>query len=472
MSNSLTKKFFEYAIGSGLVLLLGFISSPINTRLFSPEEFGKYSMFVLFYSIIGTIGLLGYDQSFVRFFYDENVEARPKLLWFTLKNPLLLTIIISLIIGFYYDYIMNLLFEYSNVWLFTLVLFGIFTQLIGKFVFSILRMEQKGRSFSVLQIIQKILTIVLTLVFYFILSDNFIVLILAFIISNIIIIIIGIVLEKRYWTKISYSKELKTSEKELFKFGFPLLFTFLMTWIFQSADRFFIKFYNDYYELGIYVAAFLIISILNSVQGAFSMFWIPVAYEKFKNNPEDRYFFESVSKLVALVMLVIGVLIILFKDIVILILGNEYRESSFIIPFLVLMPIMYCVSETTVIGINFRKKSKYHILISAFSALVNIVGNLLLVPDFGAKGAAISTGLSYVIFYLLRTWVSKSLYSVDYGIKSFLICTMNLIAFALYASFYKAGFIYIILGIENLIVIFILYRKEILSLYHQIFTPK
>ena len=48
---------------------------------------------------------------------------------------------------------------------------------------------------------------------------------------------------------------------------------------------------------------------------------------------------------------------IMFKDLIILLLGKDYREASMVIPFLVFMPLMYTISETTVGGIDFKKAS-------------------------------------------------------------------------------------------------------------------
>lgn len=45
------------------------------------------------------------------------------------------------------------------------------------------------------------------------------------------------------------------------------------------------------------------------------------------------------------------------------------------------MPLMYTLSETTVIGINFQKKPKWHSIIAVVSWVTNIIGNFYLVPQ-------------------------------------------------------------------------------------------
>ena len=142
-----------------------------------------------------------------------------------------------------------------------------------------------------------------------------------------------------------------------------------ITWIFQSIDRISLQIFSDYSQIGLYGGAMSIISILNTVQGAFTTFWVPVAYDKYHSNPEDRKFFSNISEIVAFFMLILAIGLIAAKDLLIIILGKEYNGAQFVFPFLVFMPIMYTISETTVLGINFKKKTKYHIYIAVASAI-------------------------------------------------------------------------------------------------------
>ena len=57
--------------------------------------------------------------------------------------------------------------------------------------------------------------------------------------------------------------------KEMLKFGLPLVFSFSISWILQSTDKLFIESFNGYAELGVYTAAFTIVSLLNAVQESF-----------------------------------------------------------------------------------------------------------------------------------------------------------------------------------------------------------
>ncbi|PEY45958.1 polysaccharide biosynthesis protein, partial [Bacillus cereus] len=52
MKAGLLKKFLSFSIGSWLSIIIGFISTPIITRILSPEEFGKSSLFMVILNVL------------------------------------------------------------------------------------------------------------------------------------------------------------------------------------------------------------------------------------------------------------------------------------------------------------------------------------------------------------------------------------------------------------------------------------
>ncbi|HPH11792.1 MAG TPA: oligosaccharide flippase family protein, partial [Thermotogota bacterium] len=122
---------------------------------------------------------------------------------------------------------------------------------------------------------------------------------------------------------------------------------------------------------------------------------------------------------------------------------------------------MYTVSEVTVVGINFKKRTYWHILVSILSAGVNFIGNYFLVPIYGAKGAALSTGVAYIVFFYTRTLISRKLFPVDYSLKKFSVCTLTLFFVSLINTFANVYFFEILSSIVGGIIILFVYRKEV-----------
>ena len=122
---------------------------------------------------------------------------------------------------------------------------------------------------------------------------------------------------------------------------------------------------------------------------------------------------------------------------------------------------MYTVSETTVVGINFKKKTYWHMLIASVAAGVNVFGNLMLVPVYGAKGAAFSTGVSYIVFFCMRTFISRSLFPVNYHLGKFFISTFVFVIVAFINTFVINMVFQVVSAVLGLIVVMLVYRDQV-----------
>ena len=137
---------------------------------------------------------------------------------------------------------------------------------------------------------------------------------------------------------------------------------------------------------------------------------------------------------------------------------------------------MYTISETTVNGLVFKKKSSYQVIVSVVSCITNLIGNFILIPLIGSKGAAISTGISYIIFFTLRTLFSNKFFYIKFGLKKFYFLTLMVSIYALYNTFFRINILSIIGYIICLLTILFLYqediRKYIFKLYEKLINKK
>jgi O-antigen/teichoic acid export membrane protein len=440
MKNNLLKKFLSFSYGGWIGVLIGFVSTPVLTRLISPAEFGKAAMFTLAANVIMTVVCFGTDQSFVRFFYEEEEEKRGALLYNSMKIPGFIFLLTTTMLIIFRRRISLFLFSEENFNLIIILVITVFLLSIYRYATLIIRMQQKGHTYSIIEITSKTLLFILYIIFYYVYKDDYRVIILATTTNFLLLTIISIFLERKFWNLSNAfidSNKLKHTKGEIIRFAIPLVFTGLINWLFQSFDRVAIKEWATLEELGVYVAAYKVVSLINIIQAGFITFWAPVSYENFEKAPDNTIFFKEINQIVMVVMFTLCTGIVIFKDVIVYMLGKEYNSASQIIPFLILMPLMYTISETTVIGINFKKKTKWHILIVTISCLINLGGNFLLVPLIGAKGAAISTGFSYIIFFSLRTYFSLKYYKVKFELEKFYFLTTLFVFYLFYNTFYN-----------------------------------
>ena len=131
-------------------------------------------------------------------------------------------------------------------------------------------------------------------------------------------------------------------------------------------------------------------------------------------------------------------------------------------PFLLFTPIMYTISEVTVMGIYFKGKTGWTVIVSLVSGIVNLCLNTILIPKLGAIGAAIATGFSYITFFWIRTILSRCIW-FNFPLKDYVIVTIVLVTNAFISSFVR-GWGVLMINSASVIILFFMFRNEITEL--------
>src|SRR5699024_1710372 len=327
--DNLVGKFLKFSYGSWVGLVLGLLTTMVTTRLLPPDAFGHDSMFELFMKVGMILAVFGTDQAFVRFFYEEAPEKRGKLLYNSLKLPMITTLCIISGIFVFYKPVTNYIIGYEDFNIDVVFALGIIAQLIFRYAQLVIRMQQKGNLYSLLQIFQKLFNLLFIFVVFFFVGPSFKVLVFSKVISFILLVIIAIYLGRQFWNLKNFKKgNVNHSQSEIIKFGAPFVFTIFITWLLESFDKIAIRQWSDFDELGLYTAAMRLVALVMVLRQTFSTFWTPVAYEKFENKPEDKDFFRYISMIVAFIMFLVAILSIAGKDIIVILLESQYKEAA------------------------------------------------------------------------------------------------------------------------------------------------
>ncbi|MFC6040250.1 oligosaccharide flippase family protein [Paenisporosarcina macmurdoensis] len=464
--NNLMKNFSAFSYGTILSLLIAFLAIPILTRILSPEEYGKITLFVTLSGIFSTIISFGTDQAFVRFFYEEHEDNRGKLLRKTLIIPSALTIIFIVIMLFFGSKITLYYFDDNSLSIILSLIAFVTFSLIYNFGLLVVRMQQKGNTYSLLLIFNKIIYLLLIISLIYLIPHTYMIGIGSLLISLMLSVIVIIFIERIFWFKKikKDTEKLINNIKTISLFSFPFFVTLLINLIFKSADKFALEGWGSYEDLGIYSSGVVLVGMLGVLQASFTIFWTPVAYKKYELEPENKQFFKIISQIVSFIMIAIALIVVMIRDYIILFLGEDYREAIFILPMLLFIPIATTISETTQIGINFKKKPRYHIITAIIASLVNLIFLFILVPTYGAKGAAISTALGYLSYLLFRTVFSQMLFKIEYGLKNLSLIVCLLFCYMLHLTFYDTSIFSLTTGICLFLLNIYLY-KDIFKIF-------
>jgi len=398
------KKLVGFSLGPIIAAFIAFITIPITTYFIDPSEYGKASMFSLFQTILGTFLYLGIDQSYTREYHSSNNKLN--LFQNAILIPIFLSFIGLFIILLFPTQTSLVLFD-SNEYILPSILFGIMVvaMVIERFILLSLRMQEKALEYSMLNILAKFAILIFTIIFVLFVRRDFLAVVFSTVLGQILADLYLLIRYRKLFDFKGFSID-KSLMKKMLIFGFPIVIATSLSSVLNSFDRIALRTWSDFFQIGIFTATLKIAGVLTVVQLSFTSFWVPTAYRWYEEGKDIRYFrIVSDSILFCMSILFVGVLI--FKDLIVFVLSSGYSESAYIIAFLCLQPIIYTVSETTCLGIVFSRKSYLSIWVGLIAIIPNLIINFLLVPKYGALGAAIATAVSYVFFFIARTYFSN-----------------------------------------------------------------
>lgn len=463
---SILKHFISIGTGTVINMLVGFLTTPVLTRLVGTAEYGQYSIFTMYASIALMILCMGFDQALIRFFYRFDTPDYQRSI---LRECCVLPVVCTLLAGI----LLNILswlafvpFEFDSG-VMTMLTITVLFQVLNRIDLILLRVTYQTKLYSMLQVLTKLLFAGIAIAGCFLFqTQKLFVLTAASAVSYGVVTAMGIRSQRELWSFRKISQHYPIDRKELYRYAFPFIVSMGITTIFQAIDKMSLNRYCSYEEVGIYSSAVTLVHVFAIVQTTFAAIWSPMVVEHYEKEPEDRTFYQKGFRTMSFAMFFIGISLILCKDLLVLLLGEDYRGSAAMIPFLCLSPIMLTISDTTVIGITFSKKSYLQIIVSAVACVANIAGNTLLVPVMGGVGAAISTGLSYIVFFAMRTILSNKYFPMKWGIRKFSFLTLLFLAYAWYNTFRSFGMV-TALGYVGILVIMVCnYRDVIRDGFH------
>ena len=418
-------KILGYAIGPIGAAMMGFITLPVITWFYSVEDIGRISMLQVVVSFSILIFCLGLDQAYVREYHEHKVK--PKLFKTALiPGVILISAIFGAIFIFDSHLISKWLYDIPSTYLTIISIICFLLSLISRFLSLILRMEERALAYSMSQLLPRILFLlfIVSTVWLGLTKDAYN-LITAHTLSIVAVFVVFAWNTRKEWlSSLKYKIDLQEL-KQLLIFGLPLVIGGLASWGLNVMDKIFLRNMSTFLELGVYSVAVSIAGVAAIFAGIFNTIWAPMVY-KWVNEGVDLAKIDEISEHLLAAIYFVAVLSGCFSWILPYFLPKEYAAIQYLMTACLLGPLFYTLSETTAVGIAITRRSNLSMIASIGAMLVNLIGNYVLVPKMGAVGAAISTAISFWVFYILRTELSSMVWYKIPKAKSYLITTLIL----------------------------------------------
>ncbi|WP_434926804.1 lipopolysaccharide biosynthesis protein [Shewanella sp. HL-SH2] len=395
------KKILHFAIGPLGGALLGIISLPIIAWIFSQEDIGKIALLQVVLSFTTLFFTLGLDQGYVREYHEST--NRPLLLKTAVLPGFILlmsTLVLCLSFG---TFLSQIVFDMKSTGISWLLSVALVCTFISRFLSLVLRMDERGIAFSMSQLLPKAFVLAIILAYFLLdVAKSFEYLLIAYTLAIVLTCFIFIWNTRTVWHSCFFEKIKLQQFKQMLNFGMPLILGGVAFWGLTSIDRVLLSRWSTFSELGVYSVSVSFAAAATIFQSVFSTVWAPTVY-KWASKDEGYEKVIMVSRYVLLAVIMLFCFAGLLSWIVPFVLPSEYDAVQWILVACLAYPLLYTLSETTVVGIGISRKSRYALLASALAFCVNFICNIFLIPKFGAAGAASSTAFAFWTFLIFRT---------------------------------------------------------------------
>lgn len=447
--------FFANVVSAGIA----YVTTPLYTRLLTPDEYGQASVFLTWVQVFGIIAMFCLSYGVFNIGLLDYPSKRDEYSFSMLVLSNLITVAFSAVVILLYPSLRGILgMDFSFVALMCAIFF---TQPAYNFYVARKRYEFEYKPIFVWSILSAVISPLTAIVCIFIFKNRLharifgaeIPLILIYIgFYSYITIKGGGRVKTKYW-------------KAALLFNLPLIPHYLSTYLLGSSDKLMISRLIGDTATAYYSVAYSVASVANIVWSAVNSSLVPYTYEKCQ---ERNY--KAISAVVMPILLVFALVcvfvILLAPEVVSVMATADYLEAIYVIPPVVggvFFQVQYYIYANVV---YYNKKPKYVMYASVFATILNILLNYLLIPEFGYVAAGYTTIFCYLVqasldYLAMRHVVNESVYNMRYlgGLS------LGVIVVALSSNLLYSGWLLRYAAVGGIVLCAVIFRNRLLELF-------
>jgi len=431
---TLMRQASHYLGGRVCLMLLGFASFPVFTRVFSVSEYGIMSLVLKVLLLLTVMGKFGLQNSVQRFYAEEGASPDTTLsrrYYSTLFFGAAATGAVMALL-----FVLAMLFAPASLvetrlkHLFLLVAVLIVVRSLQPALIGFLRAEGKTKTYNVTEIAVKAVTVLLACILLLFWRRT-----LTVFFGSVITVEVAGVLALAWYLRRRGLIDWRAVDWNYFRkaavFAFPLIGYELASVVLDSGDRLLVQHYMGSQPLGYYSAAYnvstyveeaLMVPINLALFPIYMKLWV----EKGKQETQ-AFLSRSLNGFLALAVGVICVVLLTSRDVIVVLASSKFQDAYRLLPVLVIGLLAYAVHIFLNAALLIYKKTATMTRLVVYACAVNILLNMVLIPRIGLQGAAIATLASYLIMVLLMGFVSFRLLPLQINYAGF---AFNLVAAA------------------------------------------
>lgn len=421
-NETLIKNTALFSLAKLSTSVIGLLLMPIYTNFMSTEEFGYSELVVSLATVIVPFITLGMADASMRFSMDKEYD----------KKSILSTIFCVLFFGtmvfaISFPILVSLKIAETGFLIYILplaVLYG---------TNQILTYQSRGigrtKEFAISTVISSLVHLLSSILFLVAFDwgkEGY----LTSIMFSYLISIIYLFLKCNIVGQLNIKAIKKSIFIELLLYSMPLLLNTLSWSVINYSGRYIINYFCSTSEVGLYSAALKIPFIISLAYSVFTQSWQITATEEYKSKDAQNYFSLAYKAIIALLFVLCVFVMLFYKPLLSVYYGKEFYDSTKYVPVLLIGTIFNCLGGFIGSIYMSAKKTTAILWSTIFSAAVNFIAGIVLVPILGPQGAAIATALSFIALWLYRVFDSKKIMTIKHSYFKIFLSSLVLLTYS------------------------------------------
>ena len=388
------KTFIMYTLLRVSVMALGLITNIFIVRKLSINDFGIFSVALMFIGLVTTFGFSWSSSSILYYGSREKAKTGSINKTFWARNIIIgISLLITTILFIVFRQEIN---DYIGLNVTFLILVWLYISVAEDYLSQYFLAVKKQLMSSMLSITAKVIYLIMIIIFSFDVKT----LIILNIISHATVLLYIFGINKDDVGSFEFDKDWF---KEVLNFSLWQLFGFSGLYLINFGDTAVIKHFMTTEDIGIYNVAYKLFDAIASFAFVISSYYAGSVSQYFANNESGkikRFFYKERLMIFGLSTLAHIVVMIFSKPIITVLYGDRYTQSVVLFNILMIGSIFRYLTVFYMLYYNTNKKHKLQQTINILRAILNLVLDIILVRRFGLVGIAIGTTIAMFLAFL------------------------------------------------------------------------
>ncbi|MGH8512161.1 MAG: lipopolysaccharide biosynthesis protein [Gammaproteobacteria bacterium] len=401
-----------YGLGEILRNIVGFVMLPIYTRYLIPADYGVVELLTMISDLVGILLCNRIGEAVFRFYGSAQTEAEKRSV---ISTAVFLSVAVNslgylLIFALRYQFAGIVFGDVSYVPYIIAFSLTLVTQSLIELPLIYIRAQQKPWLFLGVNLFKLVLQVSCNVYFVVYCELHVAGVVMSALVSS---TLMATLLGLYTFSKTGIAQFSKDLARKIISFSLPIALATLGSFYLTFGDRYFLRTFSSLHQVGLYSLGYKFGFVLYMLAwSTFANVWDSQCYEIVKRENAVQLFGKFFLYLTVYTLLLALGVSLFAQDFLRIIADPEYWPAHRIVPIIMLAYMIIIWGNFTIFGLFYRHQTKHIAFAEAVAVCVITVAYILLIPEFGAIGAAWATVCGFIGRFTWLNFQAQKLYNM------------------------------------------------------------